>query len=138
VKTLLTWSCGIALSLALTGTGLGKGATAVPVELAPLNNSGETATATFAQEADGVKVSVHTKNSGSEPQPMHIHTGTCDNQPAVKWKLNSVVDGSSVTMLKGVKLAELSDGDYVINIHKSTKEMMTYVSCGNLKGMARR
>jgi hypothetical protein len=134
MKAFAALSCGLILSLALTGVSLAKGAAGIPVQLTPLNNSGETATAVFQQVDDGVKVSVKTKNGLAEAQPMHIHTGNCDNQPAVKWKLESVVDGSSVTMLKGVKLSELNAGDYAINIHKSTKEMGTYVSCANLKG----
>jgi CHRD domain len=134
MKTFAALSCGLILSLALTGASLAKDAAGIPVQLTPLNNSGETATAIFEQVEDGVKVSVKTKNGLAEAQPMHIHTGNCDNQPAVKWKLESVVDGSSVTMLKGAKLSELNAGDYTINIHKSTKDMGTYVSCANLKG----
>ena len=134
MKTFAAVSCGLILSLALTSASLAKDAAGIPVQLTPLNNSGETATAIFEQVDDGVKVSVKTKNGLAEAQPMHIHTGNCDNQPAVKWKLESVVDGSSVTMLKGVKLSELNAGDYAINIHKSTKDMGTYVSCANLKG----
>jgi len=134
MKTFTALSCGLALSLALSGSSFAKDGAGIPVQLAPLNNSGETAVATFEQVKDGVKVSVKTKNGLAEAQPMHIHTGNCENQPAVKWKLESVVDGSSVTMLKGVKLSELNSGDYAINIHKSTKDMGTYVSCANLKG----
>jgi hypothetical protein len=42
-----------------------------------------------------------------------------------------MVDGVSVTTLD-VPLAKLTGGGFAVNAHKSTTEIGTYVSCGEL------
>ena len=41
-------------------------------------------------------------------------------------------DGQSETEITGVTLADLQKGTYAINVHKSTKEVPIYVSCGSI------
>lgn len=108
--------------------------TAVTVDMKALNGSGETGTATVTQESDGVKVVVSLKNAPADAQPTHIHIGTCGNiKAAPEYALESVTNGSSTTVVKGVSLDDLLKGHYAINVHKSTSDLGTYVSCGDIK-----
>jgi hypothetical protein len=104
------------------------------LKLAAQNGSGETGTATLTQVGDDVKVVVSmTGGNAAGPQPIHIHDGTCAKlDPKPKYPLTTVQDGKSTTTVKGVKLADLMNGDYAINVHKSTTEIATYVACGDI------
>lgn len=107
---------------------------AVTIDMKALNNSGETGTATLSQESDGVKVVVALKNAPADPQPTHIHVGTCGNiNAAPEYALSNTVSGAATTVVKGVTLADLLKGHYAINVHKSTSDLGTYVSCGDIK-----
>lgn len=108
--------------------------TTVTVDMKALNGSGETGTAAVSQESDGVKVVVTLKNAPADAQPTHIHIGTCGNiKAAPEYSLESVTNGTSTTVVKGVTLDDLLKGHYAINVHKSTSDLGTYVSCGDIK-----
>ena len=65
-------------------------------------------------------------------QPAHIHKGTCaklDATPA--YPLNNVVNGRSTTTVN-VALSALLKGHYAINMHRSAKQLKTYVACGDI------
>jgi Cu/Zn superoxide dismutase len=129
MKRLLASALLVGASFAVTGVA---GATAMEanLKLAPLNNSGETATAKLVQQPDGsLTVTVLTKNGGTDAQPVHIHEGGCTDGGNVTYKLTNVIDGKSETTLKDVKLSDLTAKPHVVNIHKSMKEMGTYVAC---------
>jgi hypothetical protein len=128
-------SCAFALSAVFAVAGVAGAKTLrTQISVTPLNGSGETGTATFAQQRDGsLLVTVLTRNGGPDPQPVHIHEGTCSSSGAVAYKLQTATNGKSETKLEAVKLSDLTSGAYVINIHKSAKEMGTYVACGRIK-----
>jgi len=114
---------------AATGT-----AAPVTVTMSAQNGSGEDGTATLTQTDAGVQVVVSLKNAPATAQPAHVHPGTCANlNPAPQYPLTSVVSGSSTTVLKGVTLEQLLAGTFAINVHKSTSDLGTYVSCGDIK-----
>jgi opacity protein-like surface antigen len=106
----------------------------VTVKLAAQNGSGESGTATLTQTADGVLVKVNLKGyTAGVAQPNHIHKGTCEKlDPKPAYPLKTMMDGVSTTTVTGVTLADLMNGDYAINVHKSTTEIATYVACGNI------
>jgi hypothetical protein len=109
----------------------------VIVQLSPQNHSGETATATLTQVGANTVVSVVTKGGPANPQPIHIHKGTCAKlNPAPFYPLMTVQGGKSVTTLKGVSLMSLQNGNFAINIHHSTSDIPTYYACGNIAKMA--
>jgi hypothetical protein len=109
----------------------------VIVHLSPQNHSGETATATLTQVGANTVVSVVTKGGPANPQPIHIHKGTCAKlNPAPFYPLTTVQGGKSVTTLKGVSLMSLQNGNFAINIHHSTSDIPTYYACGNIAKMA--
>jgi hypothetical protein len=123
-----------ALILAMPAVAL---AAPVIVHLSPQNHSGETATATLTQVGANTVVSVVTKGGPANPQPIHIHKGTCAKlNPVPFYPLTTVQGAKSVTTLKGVSLMSLQNGNFAINIHHSTSDIPTYYACGNIPKMA--
>ncbi len=119
------------LVLALSQSGFVIGAPqSAAVTLNAQNGSGEDGTASLVQGDGTLTVSISVKNGTTAPQPAHIHTGTCAKLGGVAYGLTNVVSGKSTTVLKGVSLASLQTGGFAINIHKSTDDLGTYVSCG--------
>ena len=107
---------------------------AMTVKLGAQNGSGETATAVLTPVDGGITAVVTTKDAPPNPQPIHIHKGTCatlDPKPA--YPLTLLKDGKSMTFVKGVTLADLMASPYAINIHKSPTEAAIYVACGDIK-----
>ena len=106
----------------------------VTVKMNALNNSGETGTASLTQLPNGVKVEVNIKGAPATAQPTHIHPGTCTKlNPAPEAPLSPLTGGKSVTVLSGKKLSDFTGGKYSINVHKSSNDLATYVSCGAIK-----
>ena len=125
----------LALAVAVSAGTVGSAATeTVTIPMKALNNSGETGTAVLTQQDEGVQVVVTLKNTPSNEQPTHIHAGTCSNiNKAPEYGLRNTVDGKSSTIVRGIKLSDLTSGKYAINVHKSADDLGTYVSCGDIK-----
>jgi LPXTG-motif cell wall-anchored protein len=82
-----------------------------------------------------IKVTIKVANGSATPQPAHIHKGTCATlDPVPAYPLNNVVNGMSETVVN-VGMAQLAQGQYAINVHKSAAEVSTYVSCGDITAM---
>ncbi|HEY1881449.1 MAG TPA: CHRD domain-containing protein [Candidatus Cybelea sp.] len=121
------------LALAATCIASTSAATnTLTVNLKAQNGSGENGTATLTQTPDGVTVVVSIPNGPAGPQPAHIHDGTCAQLGAVVYPLTSVVSGNATSTVKGVTIDKLLAGKYAINVHKSTSDLGTYVSCGEI------
>ncbi len=105
--------------------------TPLTVPLKALNGSGETGSAVLRDTKKGLVVTIHIKNAKG-PQPAHIHKGTCAKlDPKPEYPLHNVVNGMSVTTVPGVTILEIV-GKSAINVHKSTTDIPTYVSCGDV------
>jgi hypothetical protein len=130
-KTVITAAIGAALVLAGTAQAPSPSAPLV-IKLAEQNKSGESGTATLSDTSDGLVVKLEMKGGDSAgPQPAHIHVGTCDKLGKVVYPLSLVKDGASSTTIKGVTIADLEKNPpYAINVHHSTTDIATYVSCG--------
>lgn len=104
------------------------------VRLTQQNASGETGTATLLDGSKGLIVRLRLEGGNSEgPQPAHIHKGTCDKlDPKPTYPLENVGKGMSETVIPNVTVAQLEKTPFAINVHKSTSEVATYVSCGNV------
>jgi LPXTG-motif cell wall-anchored protein len=75
---------------------------------------------------------VQLSNGPTNPQPAHIHKGSCANlDPVPAYPLNNVVNGMSDTTVPAA-IADLAKGGYALNVHKSAQEVATYVSCGDI------
>ena len=102
------------------------------IPLSAQNGSGESGTATLLQSGDNLYVTLRLNND-QNPQPAHIHKGTCDKlDPKPAYPLSTVQNGKSETKLTGITLAKLTASPYAINVHKSLTDIPTYVSCGNI------
>jgi hypothetical protein len=123
----------IALALMLSVSALASAqATKLTYNLQAQNNSGETGTVTISPTADGKGsvVLVETKGQGNLPQPIHFHRGPCAllvAAPAIP--LKTLEGGKSETTLAEVPVATLTNGQYSVNVHKSTTEGGVYVAC---------
>jgi|GEM_PF-833251 len=106
------------------------------IDMAQQNNSNESGKTTFTDMGNGkVKVMIELNNGTTEPQPAHVHKGSCANlDPNPLIPLSDVVNGKSETEIE-VSMATLTSG-HAVNVHKSATDISTYVSCGDIKGMS--
>lgn len=121
---------------AMTTTAFAAGGetTSVKVTMNAQNGSKESGTATLQQKGKNVVVMLDLNNAPKNAQPAHIHMGTCSKlNPAPKYPLSNVQNGKSTTTIKNLDLDELIEGKFAINVHKSTNDLKTYVSCGDIK-----
>jgi hypothetical protein len=124
------------LSLALSGCGGDDGEEGaggeVTVELAEQNGSGQSGTATLAATGDGqTLVTLELSNPGADPQPVHVHSGSCAELGEVAYPLTNLDGGASETTLD-VAIDELQGGGFAINAHESEENIQNYVACGDI------
>jgi Cu/Zn superoxide dismutase len=120
-------------AVALLGAALGE-VTKITVPLRAQNGSGESGTATLTQKGKDVLVSLQLNNAPKTAQPAHIHAGTCAKlNPSPKYPLKNVANGKSVTTIHNLILGDLTEGEFSINVHKSTTDLKTYVACGFIR-----
>jgi hypothetical protein len=97
------------------------------------SNSNQNGKATLTETAAGltlvVDIAAHPTDTGA--QPIHIHTGRCNNLGAIIYPMENLVAGKSTSALAGLELADLQGGQYAINAHHSTQGGV-YVSCGDI------
>jgi hypothetical protein len=124
---------GLTTLALLAGCGGGGGDEAT-VSLAEQNGSGQSGEVILTKVDDSttrVEVSI-TAPPADDPQPAHIHKGSCEDlDPNPAYGLENVVDGSSSSEVE-VSLDELTDGAFAVNVHKSGDELDVYVACGDI------
>ena len=89
---------------------------------------------TAALTADGDKTVVVIQLAGATGgHPATINSGSCKTRGSVVFPLADVgADGYSETTINA-KLDDILAKRYAINIHKSSKEIDTYIACGNIR-----
>ena len=99
------------------------------------NGSGQSGTATLSALGEGkTRVVIQLANAPDEAQPAHIHEGTCqDLAESPKYPLKSLEHGHSDSEVDA-SLDSLQAEEFAINVHKSEKDIGTYVACGDLSG----
>ena len=109
----------------------------VAVPLVTQNDSGQDGEATLSEvNSDTTRVVLEVSNPPGDPQPAHIHRGSCENlDPEPAYGLENVVDGKSTTEVN-VAIEDLVDKGFAINVHKSAEEVEVYVSCGDIEDVA--
>jgi len=123
-----------ALIAVTTASAFAQEPTTLIIPMHALNDSREDGTATLTQGADGVHVTVTLQNAPDNPQPTHIHIGSCANiKKAPEYALVDTQSGRGESVVRGVKLDDLLKGSYAINVHKSAFDLGTYASCGDIK-----
>lgn len=112
-----------------------KEPTTLQIKLNEQNASGQGGQAVIAQIGTStVRVIVNLVGKPPlEVQPAHIHLGNCPTPGAVKYPLANVVKGASQTDIQNMTLKQLlSELPLAINVHKSSADLKTYVSCGDI------
>jgi hypothetical protein len=108
----------------------------IEVELDEVNASGQSGTATLSPNDDGtLNVTIDLSGGTDEPQPAHIHEGSCPDVGEVVAALNDVVEGTSTSENVDFSLDDLTDAEsagFAINVHKSAAAIDDYVACGDL------
>ncbi len=117
------------------GTGCGDAITELTVQLLEQDGSGQAGTAELTAVGGRTEIllKVNAGPSADDPQPVHIHFGSCGpNLGSIAHSLEDVVDGESRTTVDA-PLASLTDGNHTINLHKSYPEARIYTSCGDVR-----
>jgi hypothetical protein len=111
------------------------GTLAVP--LVTQNDSGQDGEATLSEvSSDTTRVVLDVGNAPDNPQPAHIHRGSCENlDPEPAYGLENVVDGKSTTEVN-VAMEDLVGQGFAVNVHKSADEAQVYVACGDIEEAA--
>jgi len=115
-----------------TTTTTSSGRQGVLVQLQEQNFSGESGNVTLTPMGPKTKVDIEMASFAANAQPAHIHKGTCAKlDPTPAYPLQNVVNGKSVTTVD-VPLSTFLNGKYAINMHRSAKQLKTYVACGDI------
>lgn len=130
------WYLILVLGLLGAGTALQGGYVsaqqdAVVVSMGPGRNGSQTGAAILTGRGDQTEVvmDIQPGPSGIQ-QPAFIHEAPCPNVGAVRFPLNSVINGKSTTLLS-IQLRELLNGQYAINVHQGPGvDINLYISCG--------
>ena len=101
------------------------------------NDSGQDGEATLSEvDSDTTRVVLEVGNAPDNPQPAHIHRGSCENlDPEPAYGLENVVDGASTTEVS-VAIEDLVGQGFAVNVHKSGEEAQVYVACGDIEEVA--
>ena len=106
----------------------------ITIQLLEQESSGQSGTATLTAKDAKTQVVLQVLSGPPEddPQPVHIHFGSCGpNLGQVDSPLADLVAGKSTTLVD-VSLSTLTDGNHNINLHKSKPEVRIYTSCGDI------
>lgn len=102
----------------------------VTVTLDAQNDSGQSGTAELTPAGEGqTRVVLELSNAPDQPQPAHIHSGSCSELGEVVHPLTNLEGGTSETTVDA-PLEELQGGGFAINAHESEENIETYVACG--------
>ena len=108
------------------------GGGAVTVDLSEQNGSGQSGTATLeSMDGDMTHVTIELSSPPADPQPAHIHSGTCAELGDVVYPLTNVEGGTSETDV-AAPLEDLLADDFAVNVHRSEADIGTYVACGDI------
>ena len=107
------------------------GTTRVIIHLSPVQGEGQIGSAILTSDGAMTTVEIDVGPVTGEAQPIHIHTGQCDDVGSVLHSLQNVVNGKSMTTIS-MSLEEIIAGGTLVNVHASYAESSTYTACGQL------
>jgi len=104
------------------------------IKLIDLNKSGQLGAAVLEAVGEKTKVTISlVGKKNTEPQPAHIHLGSCPKPDQVKYALNDVINGKSETIVE-TKMSEIVNSlPLAINVHLSVAEASVITSCGDIQ-----
>ncbi|MCH8223146.1 MAG: collagen-like protein [Chloroflexi bacterium] len=102
------------------------------LRIAELGGSGQTGSAVLVSSGSKTNVVVSVGGGAAGVgQPIHIHTGTCEDLGGVEYPLTALLDGRSETTVD-VSLQTLLDGRFAVNLHESPTNAGNYTACGGI------
>ncbi|MEJ0021250.1 MAG: hypothetical protein WDN47_01570 [Candidatus Doudnabacteria bacterium] len=102
------------------------------IPLQTQNSSGVAGNVTFTQTPNGTDVVLNTVGGPLNLSlPAHINSGTCANPGAVKYTLNSTVNGKSDTTVNA-NMADLTANPMSVSVDKSAAGVTANVACANI------
>jgi hypothetical protein len=137
LRTALVLLCAAGLILAGCGGDGDEFGGDLTVPLVAQNDSGQDGEATLSEvDSDTTRVVLDVESPPGNPQPAHIHRGSCQNlDPEPAYGLDNVVDGKSTTEVN-VAIEDLVGRGFAVNVHKSADEAQVYVACGDIEEVA--
>jgi hypothetical protein len=133
------------LSAGCGGSGGGGGGEPAPTSnagdliltLSERSGSGESGEATFAPLGKRTKIVLKLEDRSAspvaQPQPAHIHRGSCAKlDPSPAYGLAAVEDGTSTSTV-AVPLSTLRGSPFAVDVHESAAQIDTHVACGDLE-----
>lgn len=105
------------------------------VFLTPMTGVVQGGVATLQEEQGRVtvRVTVAAIPGITDPQPIHIHSGSCVEPGKIVYTLNDVKEGRSTTFLNTSLDLIKAQEPLVINIHRSYQEIDVQTSCGEIE-----
>ena len=100
------------------------------------NNSGVAGTINIKEEDSKTVVTVNVIN-GKGDHPAHFHSGTCREPGEIIYSLHNVKNGISQTSLSASREKFKEKLPLILNVHKSQKEISTYISCSEITDTAK-
>jgi hypothetical protein len=109
-------------------------ATRLALTFEELNDSGISGTATLYEMGAQTLVELDLDGTG-EDHPAHIHAGTCGTiEPEADYDLTNVGEEGTSTTLVDVALADLLNGEYVIDLHLAPDQLGLLIACADITG----
>lgn len=104
------------------------------LDLAEMNDSGISGTVTLYDAGDQTIVEFDVEGAGGD-HPAHIHEGVCGAlNPEPAYSLDNVDKKGESTTVVDVKLDDLLDEDYAVDMHLSPNELGTLIACVDIDG----
>lgn len=109
------------------------------VVVVPLNalSSDQSGVVLLISRGSKTEIIVSTNNTTAMPQPVNIHTGSCDALGAVTSALGNLENGW-ISAMSESSLTTLTAGGFSVNVQKSAVESNINIACGDVPTAANR
>ena len=117
------------------GTGGATDAQSLTINLVDWSDTGVTGTATLTEDGNITQVNVSIDGPGVVGgHELHIHNGTCTTPGSATYTLTPIDANGNSTSSVNLTLAQLTGGNYFINIHPDEENWDEWMVCGNITG----
>jgi len=115
-----------------TGEDVGGGSGNLSVALREVGDSGRSGSATItAEEGTQVRVVIQLEGGGRSALSAEIRDGGCESLGSAMHPLEPVEEGRSETLVEGIEIDELQDGEQSIVVSDS-ESVDALVACGEI------
>lgn len=105
----------------------------ITVKLVDWSETGVTGTAVLTDQGNTSRVVVSIDGPGVVGgHELHIHNGTCGNPGTATYTLNPIDANGNSTSTINLSVAQLTRGNYFINVHPDEENWDAWMVCGNI------